>query len=696
MIVVSSFMISVLVDGVCFSAGIFFNPFRSYFGTTKAQTAWVGSVLNGSYLTAGPLVSACVNRYGCRPVAMFGSVFAAAAFFISTFSPNMPVLIVTYGLLGGLGFGFVYLPAIVMVGYYFEKRRALATGVACCGSGIGAFLFAPLCNTLLEVYGWQGATWILAGLVLNGLVFSIFYRPLEHAKGDLDTVVENGGEAAKVKDDVKVKVNGGESWEQTRALLGGDTADDDYELREMAKDKDAVLSVSVGDHADVSKRAPSPSPANPDAGDTTALATTIATTVSETAPLFTTTITKVAIPTIVLPGEGVEGEEGAKEKNGNAHPNISDLIQTVTPEIHSVQSEESKAFMSDFQLKDSGNPVARMAFSQDVFSHNKVKKRQPHRHRHHLHHDDHHQHHHHHSHNYLEVDNPLQRRDIFYSGSLRHIPEYQSAHSLAEYRQKVTILPCDDSDGEEGEEGDSTGDEESIVSRRRSFFKRIVCDPFLAIFDVSLLKSPTFIIYGASCLLCMLGFFVPFIYLPTLCIDLGISATKAAFLISIIGIANTISRVVVGFVSDQPWADCLIINNVALIVAGVSTCFVPFLEAYSLFAAYTFIFGTSIAIFVSLRSIIMVELMGLEKLTNAFGLVIMCQGISSFVGAPIAGVLSDITGDYNISFYVAGICLGLSGLICFPLRRISQWEIARDRRRLEEKLSGVLAKNKSS
>jgi hypothetical protein len=43
------------------------------------------------------------------------------------------------------------------------------------------------------------------------------------------------------------------------------------------------------------------------------------------------------------------------------------------------------------------------------------------------------------------------------------------------------------------------------------------------------------------------------------------------------------------------------------------------------------------AIFVSLRSIIMVELMGLQKLTNAFGLVIMCQGISSYIGAPLAG-----------------------------------------------------------
>lgn len=35
----------------------------------------------------------------------------------------------------GVGFGFIYLPAIVTVGYYFEKKRAFATGIAVCGSG---------------------------------------------------------------------------------------------------------------------------------------------------------------------------------------------------------------------------------------------------------------------------------------------------------------------------------------------------------------------------------------------------------------------------------------------------------------------------------------------------------------------------------------------------------------------------------
>ena len=97
-----------------------------------------------------------------------------------------------------------------------------------------------------------------------------------------------------------------------------------------------------------------------------------------------------------------------------------------------------------------------------------------------------------------------------------------------------------------------------------------------------------------NCFLPVAGFFVPFIYLPTLCIDLGIPAAKAAFLISIIGIANTVGRVVVGFVSDQPWADCLLINNVALVIGGLATCFVPFLSSFPLFASYTFVFGSCI------------------------------------------------------------------------------------------------------
>ena len=104
------------------------QPLVTQFDSQKSTVAWVGSLLCGVYQLSGPLVGGLVNKFGCRPVCMMGAVLAWASFSLSSLSPNVPVLMVTYGLLGGLGLGLIYLPAIVSVGFYFERRRALATG----------------------------------------------------------------------------------------------------------------------------------------------------------------------------------------------------------------------------------------------------------------------------------------------------------------------------------------------------------------------------------------------------------------------------------------------------------------------------------------------------------------------------------------------------------------------------------------
>ena len=98
----------------------------------------------GVYLTSGPIVGGLTNKYGCRPVCMAGAVVACLGFALSTVSNNVYMLMLTYGVVGGFGLGLVYLPSVVAVNYYFERRRALAAGIAVCGSGVGTFLFAPL------------------------------------------------------------------------------------------------------------------------------------------------------------------------------------------------------------------------------------------------------------------------------------------------------------------------------------------------------------------------------------------------------------------------------------------------------------------------------------------------------------------------------------------------------------------------
>lgn len=50
---------------------------------------------------AGPIVSALTNKYGCRVVCIAGSIIAATAFALSTLSPNVNILMLTYGFMGG-------------------------------------------------------------------------------------------------------------------------------------------------------------------------------------------------------------------------------------------------------------------------------------------------------------------------------------------------------------------------------------------------------------------------------------------------------------------------------------------------------------------------------------------------------------------------------------------------------------------
>ena len=52
-IMFASFIVNVLVDGVCFTFGLFYIEFLDYFRESKGKTSWAGSVLNGMYLSFG-------------------------------------------------------------------------------------------------------------------------------------------------------------------------------------------------------------------------------------------------------------------------------------------------------------------------------------------------------------------------------------------------------------------------------------------------------------------------------------------------------------------------------------------------------------------------------------------------------------------------------------------------------------------
>merc|ERR1711971_729894 len=193
-VVFASFMCNLILDGIAYTFGVLLQKLVVHYDSNRATVSWVGSLLCGVYLMSGPIVGGLVNKFGCRPVCILGSIVACAGLSLSTLSPNVPILMLTYGVIGGLGLGMIYLPAVVSVGYYFESKRALATGISVCGSGVGTFVFAPLATYLLEVYGWKGANIIFAGLCLQCAVCGALMKPLEMSVivEDLDEQEDDG------------------------------------------------------------------------------------------------------------------------------------------------------------------------------------------------------------------------------------------------------------------------------------------------------------------------------------------------------------------------------------------------------------------------------------------------------------------------------------------------------------------------
>jgi MCP family monocarboxylic acid transporter-like MFS transporter 14 len=176
---IASFLNNLVVDGIVFSSGMFIEPIQKDFGASKATVALVGSLLSGFYLIVGPFVSALTNRYGFRLVAITGALIASTAFSLCFFATNIYQLHIFYGVFGGIGFCFIYMPSVIIVGYYFEKWRPLATGIALCGSGVGTFVMGPISKYLINTFEWRIALVIQAGMILTCAIISIVYRPIE-------------------------------------------------------------------------------------------------------------------------------------------------------------------------------------------------------------------------------------------------------------------------------------------------------------------------------------------------------------------------------------------------------------------------------------------------------------------------------------------------------------------------------------
>jgi len=536
-VVFASFMIHIIADGITYSFGIFLVELIKVFQAERGVTSLIPSILVGITLGSGPIASSFTNRYGCRVVTIAGALLGALGLAVSTLAKSITVLYFTIGVCTGLGFGLIYLPAIVSVSMYFEKKRAFATGIAVCGSGLGTFIMAPVTKGLINKFGWEGAMLITAGLVLNCIIFGAMFRPLQPKLKSKPVKLSLSGEGAAL-----IEANG------------------NYALPQ--KENGVTPELQVNGQA------------------VTALK-----------------------PFAQQMGMNQGGKYTDMARMAMSHPAFLNQADQ-RPQIH---------FGSHSQFQE-------------------LKKNQQ---------------------GGAEDQGVMNRKDILYGGSLLNIPEYK--RDPQQYRRSLRHLAEEPVEVKEGLEDKICCC--TVSPKQARAFRQML--------DLSLLKDPIFIMYAISNFLTSIGFNVPYVYTVDRAILWKIDPERAAFLLSVIGIANTIGRIILGWLSDKTWINRLFMYNSCLVVCGISMGLSVFCNTYTTQAVYCAIFGVTSGAYVGLTSVVLVDLLGLDKLTNAFGLLLLFQGIASVCGPPIIGALYDSIGNYDAGFYFAGVMIFLSGAMLF-------------------------------
>ncbi|WOD13649.1 oxalate/formate MFS antiporter [Paraburkholderia kirstenboschensis] len=114
-----------------------------------------------------PFQGALIDRFGPRMLISIGTLLAGVSWVLASYAHSMSMLYLTYGVIGGLGTGIVYVGVVGFVVRWFPDRRGFAAGVAAAGYGMGAIVTTFPISASLAIRGVESTLW------LYGLIFAV-------------------------------------------------------------------------------------------------------------------------------------------------------------------------------------------------------------------------------------------------------------------------------------------------------------------------------------------------------------------------------------------------------------------------------------------------------------------------------------------------------------------------------------------
>lgn len=161
--------------GTVYGWSVFTLPLMHAHNWTRSEVTMAFTVCIGFLGIAAAIGGYILDTRGARVVALTGGILFSIGTFLTGVADQMgslPMLYLSYGVVGGLGIGFAYITPIATLVKWFPDKRGLITGVAVMGFGIGASIMTYFSPILIVAFGTSTTLFIFSGIFLICLLWS--------------------------------------------------------------------------------------------------------------------------------------------------------------------------------------------------------------------------------------------------------------------------------------------------------------------------------------------------------------------------------------------------------------------------------------------------------------------------------------------------------------------------------------------
>ncbi|XP_060569405.1 monocarboxylate transporter 9-like [Ruditapes philippinarum] len=182
--------------------------------------------------------------------------------------------------------------------------------------------------------------------------------------------------------------------------------------------------------------------------------------------------------------------------------------------------------------------------------------------------------------------------------------------------------------------------------------------------DLSLFKSFAFCALCIQLFLFTLSLNSTFVFLPALAEENGVTPVEGAYLVSLLGILDGVSRLVMSSVLDfqpvKPYR--LLIYNIVMFFVAIVSVLIPSMKGFWQFAVVSGLYGILSGAYMSQKSVVVVDILGADSLSSSLGFLLFFQGIGGLVGPTVGGLSKDYLDKYDMVFYFGSLGIATGGI----------------------------------